>query len=470
MSAPSFLLRARRTLIGDRAFYSMVLMIVVPMIVQNAITNFVSLLDNIMVGRVGTEPMAGVSITNQLLTVFNLCVFGGMSGAGLFAAQYAGADDLGGVRSCFRFKLYLSVLLTVLGVAVFAIAGEPLISLYLNDGEGSARAAETLGHGMDYLRVMLWGLAPFAVTQAYASTLRETGETTLPMLSAIAAVLVNLTFNYILIYGHLGAPAMGVRGAAIATVLSRYVELAVIAAASHLNPKRYPFLPGAYRSLRVPAELVRRIIVKGMPLMVNEALWSLGVATLAQCYSLRGLEVVAALNISNTVANLFNVVFQSMGNATAVVVGQALGARDANRARDHAWKLTAFSVAGCVAMGLLLAAASPFIPLIYNTEASIQALATRLLLVCGGCMPLFAFANCCYFILRSGGKTGITFVFDCMFSWVISIPLAYLLVHSTAMNIVAVYLCVQLADFIKCVLGFVLVRRGIWIQNIVAGA
>ena len=149
---------------------------------------------------------------------------------------------------------------------------------------------------------------------------------------------------------------------------------------------------------------------------------------------------------------------------------QALGARDANRARDHAWKLTAFSVAGCVAMGLLLAAASPFIPLIYNTEASIQALATRLLLVCGGCMPLFAFANCCYFILRSGGNTGITFVFDCMFSWVISIPLAYLLVHSTAMNIVAVYLCVQLADFIKCVLGFVLVRRGIWIQNIVAGA
>ena len=104
-----------------------------------------------MVGRVGTEPMAGVSITNQLLTVFNLCVFGGMSGAGLFAAQYAGADDLGGVRSCFRFKLYLSVLLTVLGVAVFAIAGEPLISLYFNNGQGSARAAETLGHGMDYL-------------------------------------------------------------------------------------------------------------------------------------------------------------------------------------------------------------------------------------------------------------------------------------------------------------------------------
>ena len=327
MQKSSLLLRARRTLIGDRAFYAMVLAIVVPMIVQNAITNFVSLLDNIMVGRVGTDPMTGVSIANQLLFVFNLCVFGGMAGAGIFAAQYAGAGNDAGVRSCFRFKLYLGAALTLIAIAVFAAASEPLITLYLNESESPERVALTLQHGMDYLRVMLWGLPPFALTQAYASTLRETGETKLPMVAAIVAVLVNLTFNYILIYGHLGAPALGVRGAAIATVLSRYVELAVIAGVSHRDARRYAFLPGAYRSLRVPLPLVRQIILKGMPLLVNEALWSLGVAMLARCYSLRGLDVVAAQNISNTVSNLFNVVYLAMGNATAVILGQALGAR-----------------------------------------------------------------------------------------------------------------------------------------------
>ncbi len=470
MQKSSLLLRARRTLIGDRAFYAMVLAIVVPMIVQNAITNFVSLLDNIMVGRVGTDPMTGVSIANQLLFVFNLCVFGGMAGAGIFAAQYAGAGNDAGVRSCFRFKLYLGAALTLIAIAVFAAASEPLITLYLNESESPERVALTLQHGMDYLRVMLWGLPPFALTQAYASTLRETGETKLPMVAAIVAVLVNLTFNYILIYGHLGAPALGVRGAAIATVLSRYVELAVIAGVSHRDARRYAFLPGAYRSLRVPLPLVRQIILKGMPLLVNEALWSLGVAMLARCYSLRGLDVVAAQNISNTVSNLFNVVYLAMGNATAVILGQALGAGAIARAKDQSWKLVAFSIATCLGMGLLLAAASPFIPLIYNTSGEVRGIATRMLLVCAGCMPVMSFANCCYFILRSGGKTMVTFVFDCLFSWVVSIPLAYLLVRFTALDVVAVYLLVQLADIIKCVLGFVLVRRGVWIHNIVAGA
>lgn len=464
----STLHRLRRKLVGDRAFYKMVLIIVIPIIVQNAISNFVNLLDNIMVGRIGTDEMTGVSIVNQLMFIVNLCIFGGVSGAGIFAAQYHGAGNHTGVRHCFRFKIYLCLLLTVAAMLIFGFFQTPLIMLYLNENNDAARIASTLRYGEEYLRVMLWGIAPFALSQAYASTLRETGETSLPMRAGIIAVLVNLVFNYLLIYGSFGFPALGVRGAAIATVLSRYVELAIVVIATHSQPERHPFAVGAYRSFRIPLPLVKQIVVKGMPLLINETLWSLGVAMIARCYSMRGLDIVTAQNISGTVSNLFNVVYLSMGSATAILLGQELGSGDTELAKDHAWKLIAFSLASCIVMSVLLCICSPFIPMIYNTEDHIRHLATQLLIIGAVCMPLLSFANSCYFTLRSGGKTALTFVFDSGFSWVISMPVAYLLVRFTALPVVTVYLLVQLCDFIKCVLGFILVKKGIWINNMVS--
>ena len=219
--------------IGDRAFYRRVMVVVLPIIIQNAITNFVSLLDNIMVGQVGTLQMSGVSIVNQLLFVFNLCIFGAASGAGIFTAQFFGSKDIQGVRYTFRFKLISCLLLTVVGCGVFLLAGDFLIGLYLQ-GEGDpADAAAALECGRRYLKVMLVGLLPFALSNAYSSTLRETGQTVVPMAAGVTAVFVNLFFNYILIFGKLGAPALGVEGAAWATVISRFVELGVVVTYTH---------------------------------------------------------------------------------------------------------------------------------------------------------------------------------------------------------------------------------------------
>ena len=235
-----------RRYIGDKAFYRRVLGVALPIIIQNGITNFVSLLDNIMVGQVGTLQMSGVSIVNQLLFVFNLCVFGAVSGAGIFTAQFFGSQDHEGVRHTFRFKFLVSVGLVIVGTAVFLLAGQPLIRLYLQ-GDGDPRdVAITLAYGSDYLRIMLLGLLPFALASAYSGTLRETGQTMVPMVGGIVAVFVNLIFNYILIFGHFGAPAMGVRGAAVATVLSRYVELAIVAGWTHLKSGRNPFIEGFF--------------------------------------------------------------------------------------------------------------------------------------------------------------------------------------------------------------------------------
>ena len=469
MSGRAMSLRSLRgLLIGDRAFYRMVLAIVVPIMIQNAISNFVNLLDNLMVGSLGTDQLNGVAIANQLMFVFSLCVFGGISGAGIFSAQYHGAGDHEGVRACFRFKLYMGAALVAAALAVFLLGGEALIDRYLNEAENVERMDVTMGFSLDYLHIMLWGLAPFALTQIYAGTLRETGETNVPMIAGIAAVIVNLAFNYLLIFDHGGIGGLGVRGAAIATVLSRFVELGIVVFFTHTRKARYPFARGLYRTLRVPMDLVKRITVKGLPLLVNEALWSLGMATLTQCYSVKGLDVVAAVNISSTVSNLFAVTFLSMGSAAAIVVGQALGSGELKRARSLAWKLITFSLMICCGTSLLMLIVAPLIPSLYDAEDHVRSLATSLLNIYALCMPLFAFANCTYFILRSGGKTMLTFAFDSAYTWVVAVPLASLLVHATSLDILSIYLCVQLADIIKCVFGFILLRKGVWVNNMVA--
>lgn len=460
--------RLRERMFGDRDFYAQVVAVVVPIIIQNTVSNVVSLLDNVMVGRVGTLQMSAVAIVNQLLFVFNLCIFGGLAGAGIFATQYAGAHDDKGVRDCFRVKWMIALSMLACALVVLIAFPKRLIGMYLAQETAQADAAATLGFGMDYLTVMLWGLLPFGVSQVYASTLREVGETRLPMFASVAAILVNLVFNYFLIFGKCGFPELGVTGAAIATVLSRYVETAIIMVYTHMKSHHFGFIRGAYRSLRMPKPLMISILRRGTPLLVNEFLWSSGMAVLLQCYSVRGLDVVAACNIATTVSNLFKVVFLSMGNAVAIMVGQALGANDIERAKNCTWRLMTLSVGSNLIMATLLALFAPAIPNIYNTEPHVRQIATQLIYVVAVMMPAYSFSHCCYFTLRSGGKTIITFLFDSVFTWCVNVPAAWLLAYKTGLGIVPLYFGVQALEMVKVVVGFVLVKKGVWIHNIVA--
>ena len=454
-----------RKLIGTKDFYRHLLMIAIPIMIQNGITNFVGMLDNIMVGQVGTNQMSGVAIVNQLLFVYNLCIFGGISGAGIFAAQFYGKGDHKGVRECFRFKLIIVAVLTLLGILTFVVAGPSLIQLYLHEDGSGTSSAQTLLYAKQYMTVMLFDMLPFAISQAYAGTLRETDETVLPMKAGIVAVLVNLVFNYILIYGKLGAPALGVVGAAVATVMSRFVEMGIIVIWTHTHKEKNRFIEEAYKHFEIPAELMKRMTIKGLPLLANETLWAAGQAVMMQNYSIRGLTVIAAMNISSTISNVFNIVFIAMGSAIAILIGQELGAEKTGVMED-AYKMTFFAVICCMISGALMLCVAPFFPNIYNTDHEVRSLATSFIMVSACCMPMYAFENATYFTLRSGGKTFITFLFDSCFVWVFSIPLAYVLVHYTDMPITFLFLCCQMIELMKCLIGYVLVRKGIWINNI----
>ena len=458
----------KKRFIGDRAFYRMILGIAVPIMVQNGITNFVSLLDGIMVGRTTPEQMSGVTIVNQLLFVYSLCIFGGLSGAGIFTAQFYGHKDWEGIRRTFRYKLWLAVILTGGALTLFLTAGPQLISLYLrNETDDPELIRLTLGYGLDYLHLMLPGLLPFMMVQVYTSSLRECSETVLPMKAGITAVLTNLALNWIRIFGHFGFEPMGVRGAAIATTISRYVEAAIVIGWTHTHRERCHWAERLYRTLRVPAAEVKRFFVRGFPLLINEALWSGGQAILTQCYSERGLEAVQAFNVSSTIGNLFMIVFISLGSSVSIIVGQRLGAGRMAEARDVDNKLIAFSVLCSVGTGLIMFLVCPLFPRLYNISDTARETAVRLMRVNACFMPVHAFLNAAYFTLRSGGKTWITFFFDCGFVWIASIPLAWFLSRGTDVGVVTMFALVSAADLIKCAAGFFMVRGNKWMHNIV---
>lgn len=454
--------------LGDKSFYKRVILVAGPILVQNVITNFVNLLDNMMVGQVGTEPMSGVAIINQLLFVFNLCIFGVQAGPGIFSAQFFGKKDYDGVRSSFRSKIYFGVIAVAVFIGVFLTSGETLVRLFLHQGQDSLDLNATLNYGMSYLKVILFQMLPFVISQAYASTLRETGETMLPMKAGIVAVFVNMTFNYILIFGKLGAPALGVVGAAIATVLSRFVECAIMVVWTHTHQEHCIFASGLYATLTVPVALLKQIIIVGFPLLANELLWSAGMTMLNQCYSVRGLEVVSACNIASTVSNLFFCVFFAIGSAILIMVGQLLGAGKLEQAVDEDRKLIAFSFVLNIFIGVIMAVLAPLFPKIYNTTDTVKSIATTMLRISAVMMPVNACTHAAYFTMRTGGKTVITFLFDCGFMWCICVPLAFILSRFTGIPIERMFFCVQSLEFVKFVIGIILLRSRIWVNNLVS--
>lgn len=453
--------------IGDRPFYKMVLALMVPIVIQNGISNFVSLLDNIMVGRLGTEPMSGVSIVNTILFIYFLAIFGGLGGVGIFTAQYYGNGDTEGIRHTFRYKIWLGLIITVIAFAILKLFGPQLIGLYLTDSGDGGDLALTLKSGMDYLNVCLWYFPAFLVLQFYASTIRECGETVLPMKAGVIAVIVNLIFNYLLIYGKFGFPEMGVRGAALATVLSRYVECLIVVIWTHTHKEKNRFVEGLYRTLLVPWRLVKKYFKDGILLLINETCWSMGMAFLTQCYSTRGLVAVASLNISGTITNMFNIFFFAMGDAIAIIVGQKLGAGKLKEAKDCDNKLIAFGVLIAIGTAVLIALLAPLFPRLYNTTDDVRKLANALLYAHACFTPFMAFTHCAYFTLRSGGKTFITLLFDSVATCFLYVPLAFVLSRFTALPLVTIYCLVNGLEILKCVLGYILVKKNIWIQNIV---
>lgn len=454
--------------IGDKAFYKMAMTVAIPIMIQNFITNFVSMLDNLMVGRLGTEQMSGVSIVNQLIFIFGLAVFGALSGAGIFTAQFYGKNDTDGIRHTIRYKVIITLIIFVVATVIFLVFDDQLINMFLHESDSNGNIELTLSYAKAYLRIMILGAVPFCVTQVFSSTLRETGETVAPMVAGVIAVATNCCFNALLIFGLLGFPALGVEGAAIATTISRFVECGIVIVYVIVKRRKFPYFKGLFKSFYIPKKTFRDITFKGMPLLFNEFFWSLGMSLLSVAYSLHGIDVVAGYSISSTVMNLANIAFISLGTSIGIIIGKQLGANQFEKAYDTDRKLITFSVVISFFIGFVVFFAGDKIPLLYNVTPEAKELAAYFIRVCACFIPVHAFANASYFTIRSGGKTLVTFLMDSVFIMCVNVPIAFGLYYIAHIPIWVSFPIIQSIDIIKVVIGMILVKKKVWLNNIVS--
>ena len=451
----------------DKSFYKNLIIIVLPIVIQNAVTSFVSLLDNIMVGQIGTEAMSAVSICNQLNNVYMFLMFGAFSAVGIFACQFKGKEDNEGILNCFRLKLYICVLMIFILSSAILLFGEDIFRIFFQNENNSAELTLTMiDLSLSYFKLLLPGLFFFTFSTCMAFTLRELGNTFTSMMSSVMAIFINLVLNYVLIFGHFGFPALGVQGAAIATSIARFVECIILVVFIVKN-NEFNYLTSVFNKFTIPLALCLGILKKGGPLFINEIFYSFGEAGLAQCYSTMGVDPLASMNINLTVANFFSVACFAMGTATSIILGQLLGKGELDKAKPTAIRLLKVNILIAVIFGIGLFIMAPYFPKIYNTSEQNRMLACQLLWVYALHLPLLGIYHTSYFIIRSGGKTMITFWFDGFYTAFILFGTAYLITSFTNFDMLLLYICVNLVDIIKTVVGLTLVKSGFWVQNIV---
>ena len=457
-----------RKFIGDKAFYKKIWVLILPIMLQNAVTHFVSMIDNIMIGSMGTEQMSAVAIVNQIIFVFNLTVFGVVGGIGIFTAQYFGKNDEKGVKETIRLMLATGAIVLIIAIIIFSLGGTWLINSYLHEGNEPMDLSLALKEGQKYLFIMLFGLLPFTLAQVYGSAQRIIEKPVPPMIAGIAAVFTNVTLNYILIFGNFGFPRLGVTGAAIATLISRYVEALIIIIWAHAEKDKFNPFRSLYKNFKISISGVKLMLPKAFPLIANETCWGLGIALQNSALSIRGLDVIAAVNMTSTITNLFNITIFSFGTAISIVVGGLLGAGKIEEAIDTNRKMTFLSASIATMLAIILTFVAPHFPKIYNTTENVMKLGTAFIICYAAYTPFNALMNSFYFAIRSGGKTVITFIFDSVYMLCITVPFTYFLAHFTNLTIIPVYALMLSIDIFKVAFGFYLISKKTWAQNIVS--
>lgn len=442
---------------GDKAFYKTLWMVAAPLVLQQLITTSVQLVDNVMVGKLGEQAIASVSVVNQLYFIVILITFGALGGAGIFSAQFFGSKDYDKLRQTFRFKLLIGFSIALLSFIIFSFFGRSLIMIFTKN-------ETTIDLALTYLSYARWSAFPWIISVAISNTFRETGVTKPLLIISIVTILTNTFLNFLLIFGNFGAPKLGVEGAAIATLVSRFVEFALVLIL--LERKGQIFNTKVHQVFHIEPKLFSSIVVMALPLLLNEAFWSSGQTVFLHAYSTRGDQALAAMNITSAISQLVFVTFGAIATAVAVLVGNTLGRNELDQARENSQKLITTAVIVAIAAGIILFILSFFILNIYDVEEVTKQMAQFNIRINALFIPVFSFNVTMYFTLRAGGDTRSTFMMDAGYMWVIPVPIALLLAYLTHLPVTMLFLIVQSLDIPKMAFGLSRYRKEHWIRNL----
>ena len=454
------LIESTKEMLRDSRFLRKALIIACPVALQGMLNTLVNLVDTLMIGTLGATAIAAVGLANKVFFVFNLLIFGIVSGAGILAAQFWGSGDIKGIRKV----LGLSILMA-LGGALFFVAPATLCpELVMRIFTTSASSIEL---GARYLRIAALTYPFIALTSVYVAMLRAVNKVVFPVISSCVAIMLNIVLNYILIFGKLGAPALGVAGAAVATHIARVLEICLIIA--YVYRKKLPLACGPADLFGWSKRFVRQFAITAAPVIANEFMWGLGTTLYSLAYGRMGDEAVAAITIATTIQDLVVVLFQGVSAATAVILGNELGAGKLKRAEKYATQFFILQfIAMLVAAAIVLAIRWPIISL-YNIRPEVANDVNLCILVFVAYMPskMFNYINIVG-VLRSGGDTKMCLFLDTSGVWCFGVPLAFLGALVWRLPIYTVYALVMVEEIYKTVAGYIRYRQKKWLKNLTA--
>jgi putative MATE family efflux protein len=453
----------RRPLFGPATFYREVLAVALPVMAQQAIQSLVSLIDNFMVAALGDAKMAGVNVANQVNFVYLVIMFTISGAGGIYMSQYRGAKDEEGMRQAYRFKAIMTMGVSALYFLTCQLIPDELIHIMTM---GNAAQEEITANGAEYLRIVSWMFIPMGLSQAIGTAFREIGKPGVPLLISVCATLVNTFFNWVLIYGNLGAPRLEIAGAAIATNIARGVE--VLAFIVYARSSRVPFFVPLRSLFKVRRTLFREILGKSSLMVFSETSWVVSETVTTALYNGRGgAEVVAGMSAGWAIANIFFLIFTGIHIATGVVVGGLLGADKLDEARLKARWITSGAVVGGGMLALLQVASIAAVPLIFMNLTREATVVTRsLLLVISAYLPLWSLLNAQFAVSRAGGDTMMGVVVDVGVTYVLFIPGAFALALLTPIGPVVMYGLVKLTDFAKWFIAYRWLKKERWVRNL----
>ncbi|GHV70055.1 MATE family efflux transporter [Spirochaetia bacterium] len=445
-------------LFNDRVFYKNLFIISFPIMLQNLVNSLVNMLDTVMIGQLGTVEIAAVGLGNQVFFLYNLTLFGICSGASIFTAQFWGKRDLRGIRMNTGFCLILSLSVALIFTAAALTVPGRLIGFYSED-------PEVIKAGAVYLKTLAPAFIPFAINIVMVLALRSVERLRLAVVSTVIALSMNAVLNYLLIFGVGPFPAMGVAGAAAATVISRITEMIIILSVSYI--KKYPVAGSLKELLGFTPPFVGRFIKIALPVIINEIVWSTGITLHNAIMARTGTAAIAAFNIVGTVSQLTWVVFMGLGNGVGVMIGKKIGEGDEAAARDYASRIIRFAPLLSIGAAMILLPLSRLTPLVFNVDKAVLAAVFSMFIVLCISYPARAFnMSMVIGICRAGGDTVFCTIYDLLFMWTISLPLAAAASFIFHAPVWLVYLFITMEEPLKVILGFWRFRSGKWLHQV----
>lgn len=447
-----------KEMLRDHIFLRKSVMIALPVAMQGMLNTIVNLVDTMMIGTLGETSIAAVGLANKVFFVFTLLVFGISSGSGVLAAQYWGNQDLKNIRRVMG----LSFTAALFGAACFVVPcllNPHLVMRIFTTSEGA------IAIGASYLTIAVLSYPFTAITNTTVSMMRAVGQVKAPVAMSCIAIAVNIVFNYILIFGHFGAPALGAAGAAIATLIARIVECT--ATLLVLKITRSPLVCRFKELFGYSRAFIRQFVVTASPVIANEFIWGLGTTIYSLAYGRMGDQAVAAITIATTIQDIVVVLFQGLSAATAVILGNELGAGKLKRAEQYAKNFFILQFLVTLAAMALCYMIRGNIIAMYRITPEVARNVNLCLLVFILYMPakMFNYINIVG-VLRSGGDTRMCLLIDTSGVWLIGIPMAFLGALVLKQTIYVVYAMVMAEEIYKAGIGYWRYRQKKWLRNL----